>query len=64
MMRDGFVPDNSDDPGVHAVAAAALELITDGARIGLGSGRSGRRPTMLSSSSHAPGRRPAGVAAQ
>jgi ribose 5-phosphate isomerase len=21
-MRDGFVPDRSDDPGVHAVAAA------------------------------------------
>ena len=29
----------SDDPGVHAAAMKALELITDGARIGLGSGR-------------------------
>jgi ribose 5-phosphate isomerase A len=32
-------PGDSDDPSVVAVAAAAVELITDGARIGLGSGR-------------------------
>src|SRR5947208_15150100 len=28
-----------DDPGVQAVAKRALELIADGARVGLGSGR-------------------------
>src|SRR5438552_18003492 len=28
-----------DDPGVQAVAMRALELIADGARVGLGSGR-------------------------
>ena len=33
------VSGDSDDPGVHAAAAKALELITDGARVGLGSGR-------------------------
>jgi ribose 5-phosphate isomerase len=27
------------DPAVHAAAAKAIELISDGARIGLGSGR-------------------------
>ncbi len=29
----------ADDPGVQAAVAKALELITDGARVGLGSGR-------------------------
>jgi ribose 5-phosphate isomerase A len=29
----------ADDAGVHAVAAHALDLIADGARVGLGSGR-------------------------
>lgn len=29
----------ADDPGVQAVAARALDLIADGARVGLGSGR-------------------------
>lgn len=29
----------ADDPGVQAVAAQALDLIADGARVGLGSGR-------------------------
>ena len=29
----------ADDPGVQAVAARALDLITDGAKVGLGSGR-------------------------
>jgi ribose 5-phosphate isomerase A len=33
------VPGGSDDPSIHAVAAKAIELITDGARVGLGSGR-------------------------
>jgi ribose 5-phosphate isomerase A len=28
-----------DDPGVHAAATKALELVLDGARVGLGSGR-------------------------
>jgi ribose 5-phosphate isomerase A len=34
-----YVPGGSDDPGVHAAAARAIELIADGARLGLGSGR-------------------------
>ena len=38
-MTRTFEPGSSDDPGVQAVAARALELVTDGARIGLGSGR-------------------------
>jgi ribose 5-phosphate isomerase A len=29
----------ADDPGVQAVAKAALDLVTDGARLGLGTGR-------------------------
>ncbi len=32
-------PGGSDDPGIVAVAAKAAELIPDGARVGLGSGR-------------------------
>jgi ribose 5-phosphate isomerase len=32
-------PGGSDDPGVDAVAVTAIELMTDGARVGLGSGR-------------------------
>lgn len=34
-----YVPGGSDDPAVHAAAAKAIELIMDGARVGLGSGR-------------------------
>ena len=34
-----FTPGSKDDPGVQAVASRALELVTDGSRIGLGSGR-------------------------
>ena len=30
---------NADDPAVKAVAAHALELVVDGAKVGLGSGR-------------------------
>jgi ribose 5-phosphate isomerase A len=33
------MPDSGDDPGLQAVAGAALELVADGARVGLGSGR-------------------------
>jgi ribose 5-phosphate isomerase A len=39
MMQSGYLPDGSDDPGIQAVAEKALELVGDGARIGLGSGR-------------------------
>jgi ribose 5-phosphate isomerase len=39
MTHPASVPGGSDDPGVRAVAAQALELIADGARVGLGSGR-------------------------
>lgn len=39
MTHAAFVPDGLDDPGVHAAAARALDLIPDGARVGLGSGR-------------------------
>jgi ribose 5-phosphate isomerase A len=38
-MRDGYVADGSDDPGIQAVAAAALALVVDGTRIGIGTGR-------------------------
>jgi len=34
-----FTSGSKEDPGVQAVAARALELVTDGARVGLGSGR-------------------------
>lgn len=34
-----YVPGGNDDPSVHAAAAKAVELIMDGARVGLGSGR-------------------------
>ncbi|HJP84967.1 MAG TPA: ribose-5-phosphate isomerase RpiA [Gemmatimonadaceae bacterium] len=34
-----YVPGSSDDPSVQAAAAKALELVMDGARVGLGSGR-------------------------
>jgi ribose 5-phosphate isomerase A len=34
-----FTPGSKEDPGVQAVAARALELVSDGARVGLGSGR-------------------------
>jgi len=39
MTRSAYTPGGSDDPSIHAVAAKAIELITDGARVGLGSGR-------------------------
>lgn len=39
MTHPAYVLGGSDDPSVHAVAAKALELITDGVRVGLGSGR-------------------------
>ncbi|HLZ44280.1 MAG TPA: ribose-5-phosphate isomerase RpiA [Gemmatimonadales bacterium] len=39
MSHLPYVPGGRDDPGVHAVAAKAIELIADGARVGLGSGR-------------------------
>lgn len=39
MTLPAYVPGGRDDPSVHAVAAQALELIADGARVGLGSGR-------------------------
>jgi ribose 5-phosphate isomerase A len=39
MTPHDSVPDGSDDPSVHALATKALELIADGARVGLGSGR-------------------------
>ena len=39
MTRLAYVPGGNDDPSVHAAAAKAIELIMDGARVGLGSGR-------------------------
>ncbi len=39
MTRPAYTPGGADDPSIHAVAAKAIELITDGARVGLGSGR-------------------------
>jgi ribose 5-phosphate isomerase A len=39
MTHPTFQPGGSDDPSVHAVAQRAIELIPDGARVGLGSGR-------------------------
>jgi len=39
MLRPEYVSGSSDDPSVQAAATKALELVTDGARIGLGSGR-------------------------
>ena len=39
MPRSEYVPGSSDDPSVQAATTKALELVTDGARIGLGSGR-------------------------
>jgi hypothetical protein len=38
-MGQGRLIGTADDPAVQAVAARALDLIEDGARIGLGSGR-------------------------
>jgi ribose 5-phosphate isomerase A len=34
-----FSRGGTDDPSIHAVASKAIELIADGARVGLGSGR-------------------------
>lgn len=39
MTHLAYVPGGNDDPSVHAAAAKAVELIMDGARLGLGSGR-------------------------
>ena len=39
VTHSAYVPGGSEDPSVHAVAAKALALIADGARVGLGSGR-------------------------
>lgn len=39
MPARGGASGGPDDPGVRAVATAALDLVPDGARIGLGSGR-------------------------
>lgn len=39
VTLDAGVAGGLDDPGVQAVATKALELIADGARVGLGSGR-------------------------
>ena len=35
-MRQPYTPGGPDDPSIHAVAAKAIELITDGARVGIG----------------------------
>jgi ribose 5-phosphate isomerase A len=42
MTRPAYVRGSSDDPSVHVAAAKALELVTHGARVGLGSGRAVR----------------------
>ena len=39
MTHLAYGSGGNDDPGVHAAAAKAVELIMDGARVGLGSGR-------------------------
>ncbi len=39
MSDRNHIAGGPDDPSVHAVATKALELIADGARVGLGSGR-------------------------
>ena len=39
MSHLAYVPGGNDDPSVHAAAAKAIELVMDGARVGLGSGR-------------------------
>ncbi len=39
MTHNDYVPGSRDDPGIQAVVEQALDLVTDGARIGLGSGR-------------------------
>jgi len=39
MTSGGNATGSTDDPSVQAVAARALELVGDGARVGLGSGR-------------------------
>ena len=39
MPSHAHAAGGADDPGVQAVAMRALELIGDGARVGLGSGR-------------------------
>jgi ribose 5-phosphate isomerase A len=43
MSKRNQVVGDVDDPGVRAVATKALEMIADGARIGLGSGRAASR---------------------
>lgn len=42
MTNSAYVSGGDDDPSVEAAAAKAVELITDGARVGLGSGRAVR----------------------
>lgn len=42
MTQLAYGSGDDDDPSVHAAAAKAVELITDGARVGLGSGRAVR----------------------
>ena len=42
MRGPDIVSGDSDDPCVHAVAIQALELVADGARVGLGTGRAAR----------------------
>jgi ribose 5-phosphate isomerase A len=39
LTDSAFAPGDVTDPAVHAAAARAIELISDGARVGLGSGR-------------------------
>jgi ribose 5-phosphate isomerase A len=39
MTHHDYVPGGRDDPGIQAVVEHAIDLVTDGARIGLGSGR-------------------------
>ena len=39
----GKTPGAATDPGVLAAAAKAAELVTDGARVGLGDRRAGRQ---------------------
>jgi ribose 5-phosphate isomerase A len=42
MIHPAYGSGGNDDPSVHAAAAKAVELIMDGARVGLGSGRAVR----------------------
>ena len=61
MTPPRYEPGSRDDPGIQAVVARALELVPEGARVGLGSGRAASEFIIQLGARRAEGLRVSGV---